>query len=45
VFKHFEDSLGVIVKRMVEIEVKTGGDPEWSNTLCSRKGGENMSFV
>jgi len=34
VFKHFEDSLGVIVKRMVGIEVKTGGDPK-GVTLCA----------
>jgi len=34
VFKHFEDSLGVIVKRMAGIEVKTGGDPN-GVTLCA----------
>jgi hypothetical protein len=34
VFKRFEDSLGVIVKRMAGIEVKTGGEPN-SVTLCA----------
>jgi hypothetical protein len=34
VFKHIEDSLGVIVKRMVGIEVETGGDPN-GVTVCA----------